>query len=43
MSRNELYDDGSFEREWCPECGDAALADHGDRRHCGRCGYTKWE
>ncbi|MFP4217332.1 MAG: 30S ribosomal protein S27ae [Salinarchaeum sp.] len=43
MTRYELYDDdGTIDRQACPECGDAYLADHGDRRHCGRCGYTEW-
>ena len=38
-----VYDDnGTVDGESCPECGDAYLADHGDRRHCGRCGYTEW-
>ncbi|NIS34247.1 MAG: 30S ribosomal protein S27ae, partial [Actinobacteria bacterium] len=23
-------------------CEDAFLAEHDDRRHCGRCGYTEW-
>ena len=44
MSKSDHYgDDGSFQREWCPECGDSVLAEHGDRKHCGKCGYTKWE
>ncbi|MFC7116202.1 30S ribosomal protein S27ae [Natronoarchaeum sp. GCM10025703] len=44
MPRHELYnDDGTTENEKCPRCGDAFLADHGDRQHCGRCDYTEWE
>ncbi|KDE58308.1 30S ribosomal protein S27 [Halostagnicola sp. A56] len=44
MSRHEVYnDDGSVDRENCPRCGDTFLADHGDRQHCGKCGYTEWE
>ncbi|MFC3957825.1 30S ribosomal protein S27ae [Halovivax cerinus] len=44
MSRHELYaDDGTVERDECPRCGDVYLAEHGDRRHCGKCGYTEWE
>jgi small subunit ribosomal protein S27Ae len=44
MARNELYDDeGEVQRESCPRCGDTFLADHGDRLHCGKCGYTELE
>jgi small subunit ribosomal protein S27Ae len=42
VSRHELYADGESQREQCPRCGDAFLADHEDRQHCGRCGYTEW-
>jgi small subunit ribosomal protein S27Ae len=42
MARHELYnDDGSTDREQCPRCGDTYLGDHGDRLHCGACGYTE--
>lgn len=45
--RHEYYDvdgeDVEVLREECPKCGDAFLADHGDRKHCGRCGYTELE
>ena len=44
MPRHELYnDDGTTDTEQCPRCGDAFLADHGDRQHCGACGYTEWD
>ena len=44
MARHELYgEDGTTEREMCPRCGDAFLAQHDDRKHCGKCGYTEWE
>ena len=44
VARYELYDeDGHTDREQCPRCGDAFLADHGDRLHCGRCSYTEWQ
>ena len=44
MARHELYnDDGTTDREMCPRCGDTFLADHGDRTHCGRCGYTEFD
>jgi small subunit ribosomal protein S27Ae len=45
--RAEYYDADGDEvtttKENCPRCGDTFLADHGDRKHCGRCGYTEWE
>jgi small subunit ribosomal protein S27Ae len=44
MGRHELYsDDGAVEREQCPRCGDTFLAEHDDRKLCGKCGYTEWE
>ncbi|TMT87676.1 30S ribosomal protein S27ae [Haloterrigena sp. H1] len=44
MARYDLYnDDGTTNGELCPRCGDVFLADHGDRKHCGKCGYTEWE
>ena len=44
MARHEIYnDDGSANNETCPRCGDVFLADHGDRTHCGKCGYTEWQ
>jgi small subunit ribosomal protein S27Ae len=44
MSRHELYaDDGTTDHERCPRCEDAFLAEHGDRHHCGGCGYTEWQ
>jgi len=43
MTHYELYnDDGTTDRELCDRCGDSFLADHGDRLHCGKCGYTSW-
>ena len=43
MTRYEIYDEqGETDREQCPRCGDAFLALHGDRLHCGRCAYTEW-
>ena len=43
MAHHERYaEDGSATGEWCPRCGDALLANHGDRSHCGRCSYTEW-
>ncbi|MHA1719797.1 MAG: 30S ribosomal protein S27ae [Promethearchaeota archaeon] len=32
------------EREVCPKCGPGNfMADHYDRMHCGRCGYTMFK
>lgn len=28
----------------CPKCGEGVfLADHKDRQHCGKCGYSRWK
>jgi small subunit ribosomal protein S27Ae len=44
MARYELYnEDGTTDREQCPRCGDVLLAEHDDRTHCGKCGYTEWK
>ena len=47
MTRNEFYnvdgDDVETNKETCPRCGDTFLADHGDRKHCGKCGYKELE
>ncbi len=32
-----------LDRETCPRCGDTVLAEHEDRQHCGKCGYTEWK
>ena len=43
VKRWEKYDDsGQFDGEKCPRCS-SFLADHGDRKSCGKCGYTKHE
>ncbi|MFB6292134.1 MAG: 30S ribosomal protein S27ae [Candidatus Nanohaloarchaea archaeon] len=43
VSRQEKYnEDGEYEGEKCPRCS-SFLADHGDRKSCGKCGYTKHE
>lgn len=44
MPRGDYYDeDGTTEKEQCPRCENAFLADHSDRKHCGKCGYTEWK
>lgn len=47
MSRNanvdvyKKYDeDGNFKGEKCPVCG-SMLAEHDERKTCGKCGYTQ--
>ncbi len=31
-------------RKFCPRCGEGVfLAEHGDRRTCGKCGYTEFK
>ena len=46
MRNNELYNikDEKLERKRknCPKCEGAFLAQHSDRLHCGRCGYTEF-
>ncbi|MEW5760218.1 MAG: 30S ribosomal protein S27ae [Candidatus Thermoplasmatota archaeon] len=30
--------------EWCPKCGAGVfLAQHKDRKSCGKCGYTEFK
>ncbi len=43
MPRSDYYEDGEAVKEECPRCENSYLADHGDRKHCGKCGYTEWE
>ncbi len=47
MSKQELYhiDGDKLERQrtFCPKCGDGVfMAEHKDRKHCGKCGYTEF-
>lgn len=31
-------------KQTCPKCGEGVfLAEHKDRFHCGKCGYTRWK
>ncbi len=31
-------------RQFCPRCGEGVfLAEHSNRRSCGKCGYTVWK
>lgn len=48
MTKRELYtvEDGELtrSRDACPKCGDGVfLAEHDDRKACGRCGYTEFQ
>lgn len=36
-------EDGTTDKRRCPRCEDAFLAEHGDRFHCGACGFTEWK
>lgn len=40
---HEKYDEnGETDSEKCPKCG-RFLAQHDDRKSCGKCGYTKYQ
>ena len=48
MSKWKFYEikDGKVERKRkeCPKCGAGVfMAEHADRRSCGRCGYTEFK
>ncbi|MCD6171825.1 MAG: 30S ribosomal protein S27ae [Thermoplasmata archaeon] len=48
MSKWKFYEikDGklSRKRKECPKCGAGVfMAEHADRRSCGRCGYTEFK
>jgi len=48
MSKKDAYEikDGKINRkkQSCPKCGEGVfLAEHKDRFHCGKCGYTRWK
>jgi ubiquitin-small subunit ribosomal protein S27Ae len=40
--RHQLYDNGKAKNRSCPKCGAGYfLAEHKDRRTCGKCGYVE--
>jgi len=40
----ENYDGGKPKNQYCPKCGVGVfLAEHKDRRTCGKCGYTEFK
>ena len=46
--KREAYEinEGKIKRKKpvCPKCGEGIfLAEHKDRFHCGKCGYTRWK
>jgi small subunit ribosomal protein S27Ae len=48
MAKRDYYklEGGKIERtrDFCPKCGDGVfLAEHSNRRSCGRCGYTEFK
>ena len=43
VKSHELYDGAKLKRKTCPKCGAGYfLAEHKDRRSCGKCGYTEF-
>lgn len=43
VSRYEKYDeDGTTDHQQCPRCG-SFLAQHDNRKTCGKCGYAEIE
>ena len=47
MGRSDYFDvkDGRavMNKSYCPKCGDGVfLAEHSDRKSCGKCGYTEF-
>jgi small subunit ribosomal protein S27Ae len=42
VKKGSLYENGARKRTPCPKCGPGVfMAQHKNREHCGRCGYTK--
>ncbi|HLC31298.1 MAG TPA: 30S ribosomal protein S27ae [Candidatus Nanoarchaeia archaeon] len=38
-----MYAAGVKKNKFCPRCGAGVfLANHGNRLHCGKCGYTEF-
>ncbi len=43
VKMHELYENGKLKRKFCPKCGKGVvMAKHGNRVHCGKCGYTEF-
>lgn len=41
---NYELEGGKIKKSVCPKCGEGVyLAEHKDRLHCGKCGYTRWK
>jgi len=41
---HELYSGSKLNRTLCPKCGAGVrMAEHQDRRACGKCGYTEFK
>jgi len=39
----EAKDQLKRKKKFCPKCGDGnMLAQHKERKHCGKCGYTEF-
>lgn len=40
----ENYDQGKAKNKSCPKCGAGVfMAEHKNRFHCGKCGYTEFK
>ncbi len=40
----EKYENGKVKNKFCPKCGPGVMmADHKNRWHCGKCGYTEYK
>ena len=41
---HEKYEQGNIKAKFCPKCGvGVIMAEHGNRTHCGKCGYTEFK
>jgi len=41
-SRHKMYEGGKVKNRSCPKCGEGfLLAEHKDRRSCGKCMYVE--
>ncbi|MBN2367887.1 30S ribosomal protein S27ae [Candidatus Woesearchaeota archaeon] len=44
VKMSELYDGSKLKNKTCPKCGSGVImAEHGNRSHCGKCGYTEFK
>ena len=44
VKMSDLYDSGKLKNNICPKCGSGVvMAEHSNRRSCGKCGYTEFK